>query len=259
MSSKLEVLTGSGFLSFSSVSTYLSCAEKYRLTRVERVPTVPSWALIAGKAVHTATELADTEPAMTAEQAWDKAWAAELAQVEDVAAVRATGRATKEWPNKEDAAYWTQHGPEHVQRWIDWREGNITQPKGAAMLGIEVPFHVEIAGVPVRGFIDRTLVDHHGQMIVLDLKSGSKTPDPYQLGVYTCALEAMGEPRPALGSYFMTRTGKVEMHAMARFTQEKVGRWLGFVQQAIELELFPPNTSSWCSSCDVRPHCTAWA
>jgi len=42
----------------------------------------------------------------------------------DLSTLRVGGRATKEYPNKEDAEFWEIKGPEWVQSYIQWREFN---------------------------------------------------------------------------------------------------------------------------------------
>lgn len=49
------------YLSPSQVTSLLTCGEKFRLTRVERVPERPMWASIGGSAVHKITEILDLE------------------------------------------------------------------------------------------------------------------------------------------------------------------------------------------------------
>lgn len=48
-------------VSYSALTTYLDCGWKYYLTRVERVKERPTWYLVGGSAVHTATEYYDKE------------------------------------------------------------------------------------------------------------------------------------------------------------------------------------------------------
>ena len=48
-------------VSYSALTTYLDCGWKYYLTRVEKVIEQPTWYLVGGSAVHTATEMYDKE------------------------------------------------------------------------------------------------------------------------------------------------------------------------------------------------------
>lgn len=48
-------------VSYSSLTTYLSCGWQYYLTRIVKVVEQPTWYLAGGSAVHTATELYDKD------------------------------------------------------------------------------------------------------------------------------------------------------------------------------------------------------
>ena len=54
---------------------------------------------------------------------WEKAWAEETKDL-DFSIARVAGRATKEFPNKEDANWWNTKGPEWVENYILWRKNN---------------------------------------------------------------------------------------------------------------------------------------
>lgn len=47
------------YLSFSQLTTYLSCGEKYRLTRIVGVEEDPAWYFVGGSAVHSAADAID--------------------------------------------------------------------------------------------------------------------------------------------------------------------------------------------------------
>lgn len=124
--------------------------------------------------------------------------------------IRAGGRATKEYPNKEDGAWWLHHGPLMVDRWVDWRNNSgwqiWTTPDGTP--AIELGMTVDMAGVPVKMSIDRVMVTPAGEMIILDLKTGSRTPQSdLQLAFYAAGLDLAYGIRPSYGTYWMARTG----------------------------------------------------
>ena len=124
--------------------------------------------------------------------------------------IRAGGRATKEYPNKEDGTWWLKHGPLMVDRWVDWRSNSGWQiwntPDGIP--AIELGMMVEMAGVPVKMSIDRVMVTPEGELVVLDIKSGSRTPQSdLQLAFYAAGLDLAYGIRPKFGTYWMARTG----------------------------------------------------
>ncbi len=54
---------------------------------------------------------------------WAKAWAKETKDI-DLTIARVAGRATKANPNKEDATWWNEMGPQWVENYISWRKAN---------------------------------------------------------------------------------------------------------------------------------------
>lgn len=253
----LENLTGSPYLSYSSMDSFLTCGERYRLEKVVGVPQAKAWYLLGGSAVHEATELCDTEQ-MPATEAWTRAWQRQLDEAGDTSNLRAGGRASKEWPNKENGDWWSLNGLAMVQSWVRWRDAHIAQ--GWTLLSVEQAFEVQIGSAFVRGFIDRTFVNPNGEAVVVDIKTGVHTPaSTLQLGIYRLGLLALEDSVEAnLGSYWMARKGELsEPKSLLHYTEELVGGWMFKTQTAIEAEVFVPHVTSLCSSCSVAQYCVA--
>jgi putative RecB family exonuclease len=252
----LEVLTGSPSLSFSSMDSFLQCGERYRLEKVVKVQQKRAWYLLGGSAVHTATELVDLE-GLAAEDAWATAWAQQLETLAPGEEVRAGGRASKAYPNKEDQSWWEVNGLAQVQSWVAWKDSRIAA--GWTVDEVEVGFQVLIGGVPVRGFIDRVMTDPAGNAWVVDLKTGVHSPaGTLQLGIYRHGLLAATGRDAIMGGYYMTRKGDIsEPKSLLHYTEDRLADWLGKTRQAIESELFVPHVTSLCGSCSVAPYCAA--
>lgn len=264
----LETLTGSPFLSFSSLESWLTCGERYRLEKVVGVQQTKAWYLLGGSAVHEATEIIDRAylareggkydmVVPTSEEAWNAAWAKQLATLEANEEVRAGGRASKDWPEKENAAWWSHHGPVFTQAWVDWRDRVIAD--GWTLLEVEHAFEITLGTVPVRGFIDRIMVDDHGQVRVIDLKTGSHAPaGGLQAGIYGLGYEANTGIKPTIGQFFMNRKGQpTEPESLVKYTADQVGRWFDMARRAIEAEVFVPHVTAMCGSCSVQRFCVA--
>ena len=260
---KLELLTGKAYLSHSSVNSYLDCSERYRLERIVKVPQENSWWLIGGSAFHTATEYVDRDDMDTSE-AWAKAWSEELAKVEDVGKLRAGGRATKEYPNKEDGSWWTAKGEAMVDEYSKWvhnqrQEGweFFTTPTGD--IAVEIPVDFILGGVNVKGYIDRIMVTPDGELIVIDLKTGSHTPaSSAQLGVYALGVAHHFGVTPSIGAYYMARKGQLSnTMSLLHYSEDTIGKWFATVKRGIEEEMFVPHVTSMCGTCSVAPYCVA--
>ena len=206
--SSLEALTGSKYLSFSSMESWLSCGEKYRLQKVVGVHQQQAWYLLGGSAVHEATEMLDTGVAGTPELAWQAAWEKQIANVTDFTDVRAGGRVSKQYPNKEDHTWWEVNGLEMVKSYA--QHMNTLLSTGWTLLGVETAFEINIEGVEIRGFIDRVMANPDGEVEVHDIKTGSHTPAwTLQLGTYAHgAYQALGV-MPSIGRYYMARSGSL--------------------------------------------------
>ena len=60
---------------------------------------------------------------------WDRHWLLEAAAAEaytDIPSTewRAGGRASKDWPNRENENWWSVNGPQMLQAFVDWWEAN---------------------------------------------------------------------------------------------------------------------------------------
>ena len=260
--SSMQLLTGKGYLSFSAVNQLSTCGEQFFLTRVMQIPDPGSWALYGGKAFHTATEWLDKGDYATGELAWAEAWRTETADVEDPAAVRATGRASKDWPNKENPDWWNVKGPEMLRTYLEWRDQRLAAgwnwlelPGGVP--AIEFRVSGELGAVPVRGYIDRVMVSPDGEVHLYDIKSGSQEPTSIQQHVYAELMEQTIGIRPTHYAYYMARKGNTgEIHDLS-IERPNLSGIFTTAKRAIENEIFLPAPSMLCKGCSVRDFCSA--
>lgn len=255
---KLELVTGKSYLSHSSLTSYLDCSERFRLERVVKVPQEHSWWLVGGSAFHTASEYVDRD-GQPPHEAWTKAWAEELAKVEDVGKLRAGGRATKEYPDRENGAWWTKHGEDMLHKYHKWITSRIAEGWSFFEPGVEVPVDFTLADVNVKGYVDRILVNPDGELMVIDLKTGSHTPaSSMQLGIYSLGIEHHFGLKPSIGAYYMARKGELSnTMSLLHYSENTVGRWFSIVKKGIEEEMFVPHVTSMCGTCSVAPYCVA--
>jgi len=255
-------------LSHSAVDGLLTCGEKWRLTRIERVPEVPTWAVVGGDAVHIATAAADAADfGMDVEDPQDFPGAFELAiaRREERSGIPstewvATGRPSKEWPDKQNRAWWEANGPSHVAAWASFLRNSPWQvailPDGQP--AIEVKLEAEIGGVPVVGYIDRVLEEGRSEVYaVTDLKSGAREPkSARQLGVYAVLMDRVMGFGVTWGMYYMTRKGTTsEPVDLTRYRDGSLDHDYAKAWAMVEAEIFVPNPGDLCSVCGVRPYC----
>ncbi|WP_263729940.1 RecB family exonuclease [Cellulomonas sp. SG140] len=270
MTAAQGVITLPGRLSYSALSSYAECGERWRLERGYHLDKSTWWATVAGTALHSMTE------------AWDRQQLGEDVQVPDfetaldiaVAVERSKGREIKAsgykrqsitkdgGPNKKDREWWSHWGPIYFQSYVDWRK--LTKwtipalPDGT--VGIEVRIEVPFGGRDQLGFIDRVFILPDGRIAIVDIKSGKEPSGRLQLAVYAIALERLYGIVADLGMYWMAGTGEiVGPFDLTAFSEEYVDHQFEMAWRGIEAGVFLPNITNMCKGCGVRDYCRAFA
>lgn len=211
-------------LSHSALTTFLQCGHKYYLSRVVKESETPAWWFIGGNAVHTATENFDRKyPTLIPEGVLAQpdtnffldAFVEETARVEfdsgvDPSGWRTGGRVSKQYPDKEDSVWWLENGPVMFRQWVNWRVGSGWQiAEFSGQSAIEIGFDFMVGDdFAVQMYIDRLMVNEHGELVVVDLKSGSSSPkSPLQLAMYAYGCEKILGVRPKWGTFWKAREG----------------------------------------------------
>jgi hypothetical protein len=263
-------LTGKPHLSYSSLDTFQQCGEKYRLSKVYQVPQEQAWWFVGGSAVHKATELYDLGDDRPYAKIWADAWVEETEKLDMSKPVRVAGRATKYWPNKEDAQWWDAHGLEMLVDYARWRKESrwelLTDGENKFIeweftLTLPNPSTAEDASpeLVVQGYVDRVFVTPDGEVVVCDIKTGSREPaSSTQLGIYAAGLRQRGNINPAVGTYFMGRKGDMgQMRSLLHYTDDMLAYWLSMFEDSVRSERFMPHVTSMCQTCTVAPSCYA--
>ncbi len=246
-------------LSFSSISAYGQCAKRWQLERVVKVPQSAGWANIGGSGVHAATEAHDGGSLLNAQQLFDMAFDEAIDEAKkddpDIAGWRAANK------GREGQDWWREHGPQYVQKWIDWRRDNpqFIIPELPEGPGIELELHPVIAGVEIKMFIDRLMVLPSGDLLVLDIKTGKWEPDPLQLAFYAEGIWQHAGIRVARGAFWNPRKDKPlsELIPLAPYTPNYLGELVVRTMRGIEADEFKPRTTALCKGCSVRHACFA--
>jgi len=175
---------------------------------------------------------------------------------------RAGGKATRQYPNKEDESWWLDNGPKMFHNWIEWRkQENPYTPYqlSGGDFAIETELNVEISGVPMKGFLDRLMVSPDGELTVIDIKTSTRAPITYtQLGTYAVMCEKVMGVRPTKGAYFMARTGELTTPVdLDHYTENRLGSHLRGFKVAIDNNIFIPQPGFMCGTCSVNHACYA--
>lgn len=179
--------------------------------------------------------------------------------------VRAGGRATKAYPNKEDASWWNENGSQMVEAWVKWRDesGYKIAEIVSGTPAIEVGITTEIAGLTVQMHIDRVMYmpSQDGtysadNFVIVDLKSGKNPPkSDLQLALYAAGIEKLYGWRPRWGAYWMAREGTLgHLVDLDLYPTPIIEDLLSKFKVARENGVFLPNMSH-CPMCSVKEHC----
>ena len=194
---------------------------------------------------------------MLSNELWKEAWD-EYAKGVDLSTLRVGGRATKEFPNKEDADFWSKKGPEWLQSYIDWRTYNKNwkiwkTPEGVP--AIELGITPRFADVPVKMVIDRVF-EVDGDLVVVDLKTSQQTPaSSLQLGFCKAGLFQVFGVDVKYGNYWMARqSGTGSMVDLTKYTPEMINYFVENFDKARRSGIFLPNTNN-CNRCGLTEHC----
>lgn len=172
-----------------------------------------------------------------------------------------------------DRDWWAANGPGMVRNFTNWYEQSEDISVWVAPDGrpaIELGLTVQFGDVPVKMYLDLVL-QIGTALVVVDLKSGAKTPDSVsQLAIYACGLElAFGrEYRPRYGSFFMLRgVGRDENNKSYFLTPVELDGYEYSVQfwtaqftrfdKAVREEIFIAKPSEACKRCGVSYACPA--
>jgi ATP-dependent exoDNAse (exonuclease V) beta subunit len=194
---------------------------------------------------------------MLSKQLWEEAWN-EYTKDIDLATARIAGKSTKANPDKEDAKWWNDKGPEWVQSYIDWRNSNKNwkiwkTPQGVP--AIELGIVPKFAGVPVKMIIDR-IFDVDGQPVIVDLKTSKMTPtSTLQLGFYKAGIKQVFGVDVNYGNYWMARlSGTGEMIDISKYSEDMISYFVEKFDIARRAGIFLPNTNN-CNRCGLTEYC----
>lgn len=173
---------------------------------------------------------------------------------------RAGGRATKQYPNKEDGDWWNENGYEMFEKFTEvwanlgWKVWHTPEGIPALELGVNVNYGDTL----VKAYIDMIAVTADGEIVVVDFKTGRSMPSNMQLGLYASSVEKQFGIRPTHGYYYDARKAQmVVTEGLDRWTYEAFTYFFEKFEIAVKNEIFLPNVGMGCSTCGVSDYCYA--
>lgn len=158
----------------------------------------------------------------------------------------------------EDKEWWFTNGFEMFKSYQLWRKSSDwevwTTPSNEP--AIELTMQLNQKDFSIKMTLDRVMKRPDGELVVLDLKTGSRTPSTFlQLGFYAVGIEITTGIRPKYGSYWMARKGEpTEPVSLDFFTKERILSLAEKFDRQRKQGNFLPNINH-CSICGYTQHC----
>ena len=245
-------------LSYSQVSTYLTCPLRYRFQYVDVIPpTFMSAALAFGSAIHESVA-AFYQTRLEGD---------ELRPHEMLDVYRDT------WSKSENIKFFNGDGEESLRekakQMLSVFHGSVDP--SVMILGVEEFFEFRLDGLPpFHGYIDLIEQADSGAVTVVDLKTASKKPSGspaesnLQLTAYSLGASAIGfdpdELTLRLDVITKTKSPELCRHETTR-TETDRDRFVKLVKHvwhAIEGHAFFPREDWHCNQCAWATHCNQW-
>lgn len=244
--------------SHSAISAYTRCGKAYELRKVLKFPEPPAWYLIAGTAIHTATQVLDEDPSRSTSPSqlfWD-------AFHDEIDKARAVWPDDSQWVaagwglNKQTYSHWFAKGADYLERWA-----STTLP--GALVDIELDVSTVLpSGLEVKAYVDRLYRAAPTQWVIWDLKSGSSRPDSdQQLGIYAALTRKFLSEQPGSGDIkisaanYMFKDDLAYEMDVSNWTLETVDRIGQQWVRAVSNGIFLPVRGSNCERCSVSEAC----
>lgn len=251
-------LTAPTYLSPSSMATYRQCPQKFKFNKIDLIPDPSNHWAVLGNFVHDVLEeLYKLEPQFRtttsartiAKDMWESKWGEEASRVIST---------EKEIKQFRWSAWWCVENL--------WR---LENPEKISPVGIEYELNGEVAGVMLRGFIDRyTYSENTTMLTVSDYKTG-KTPKLdleekfLQLLIYAKLLSSLGVGDVDKIELLYLKDGvKLEKKVTDRDFKrvvEYIQETKNMVDESCISGFFEARKSYLCNFCSYKKICPAWS
>lgn len=252
--------------SYSRLDLYNECPRKYHHRYILGEHEEPSVWTAAGTAFHQVAEwyLGDQWPhvngrALGNDEAYYEAFhqAVEEERARNPLAAKPIDKWRKANRGTEDAAWWLKQGPAMVRAFRDWwvtSRLDVLDLEGPAL---ERHFEVDLGGVRVLAIPDALVVDEHGQIDVLDYKSGKPPKKTLQLGVYSAALQVATGLQASYGLFYMTRPAQAIAADLSKWPLDKITQLFTDFDSRERAGDYDPTPGDHCRWCPIKKECPA--
>lgn len=251
-----EPLVAPEYLSASSISTFQQCPLKFKYSRIDRLTEPPTEATLRGNFVHDVLEVLYAAPPENrtlslakeiSRNLWETTWRDRVLELI------------------------TDESDLRQFRWSSWwcveNLWLLEEPSEVSPTGLEYEIVTNVAGVNIRGFIDRFSATPDG-LTISDYKTG-KTPHPrysegkfFQLFLYGLGLRELGIGTTDKVQLLFLKDGQMLDSKMTESDYSHTQDVLVEVKKGIDQRCadrhFEPKTSRLCDWCHFKTICPAW-
>jgi putative RecB family exonuclease len=243
-------------LSPSKLSAFKDCPLAFRFAAIDRLPEAPAPHMVKGTLVHSALERLfwdhprGQRSPEAARHALEQAWQS-LQEEPELVSLDLT--------ESEREAFVTD-AASLVDGYL-----RLEDPDAVDAVGVELTLEADVAGLRLRGIIDRLDVNQDGELEVVDYKTG-RVPSVHQeqqrLGgvqFYALLCEQVLGRRPSRVRLMYLREPVVieaePSEQAVRGTRQRTSAVWSAIERACENEDFRPRPSALCNWCSFRSLC----
>lgn len=251
-------------LSPSRAGKYGKCGYEYKLHYIDKVPEIPSVALLGGSAFHDWAEDHERyklghDVVVSPPEVYfaERINLAELESGVRREEFKRSGRVTNTHPDKESIEVWREEIlPMMVATYLDydWGDWQVATDLPPDSTGKTYGLEYRVAVPGFQGYVDRIDVDKLGNLRFVDYKTGQRVYPSIQLQLYMVAGQIMGM-RSFYAAYYNARKGTLDQ-TMCKWTQLMFHEYNEVISIGIKSELYVPNPGDHCGYCSVADHCS---
>lgn len=241
------------------MAAFTDCPLQFRFSAVEKLPQMPSVAMVKGSFIHLVLEKFYSNTEFSNEPASLLRECMHLARPE----IFENSEFLKLQLNENEVEAFFRESEALLQNYLCMED-----PATVKVAGVELQLENDFEGIPLRGIIDRLDEDKDGEFVIVDYKTGKAPPSPYVesrlngVKFYGLLLELNFGRLPKRVSLLylgdkVTVDSSITDQGLNAFKGKVKAIWKA-IEKACDSEDFRPVTSRRCDWCSFQKFCPAY-